>query len=260
MKIMIRFLFLFIFSFSAMADHHNPDDESPGTTPAAVLRVHHKRGNILYRFAYEHITEVVGRTDKRYSLGLRYRFHKNFKAGLYFSRRYGQRHDEDWIAGTIPNAQNPSVNDWIWKDTNNRAEDFVGLELVPRTLVHFLPGTWIAEFRTLVETNSYNDDHTLKLRPGLTHIYMGDSGPLFNFFLQTEIYIPLNYGRETIYEKWLYLGGLYHYSKIFKPGIFFTMYEKKWSSTDAFFAKKGDHYTSSEKGNMVGLTLNFRVP
>ena len=127
-------------------------------------------------------------------------------------------------------------------------------------LVHFLPGTWIAEFRTLLETNFYNDDHTLKFRPGLTHIYMGKKGPLFNFFLQTEVYIPLNYGRETIYEKWLYLGGLYHYSKFFKPGLFFTMYEKKWSSTDEFFIIKNDRYTNTEKGSMFGLTLNFKVP
>lgn len=248
------FFFSLLISLSAFADHHIPDEESPGTTPAAVLRVHHKRGKMLYRFAYEHITEVVNRTDKRYSLGARYRFHEHFKAGLYYSRRYGQRHDEDWI----PDTSNPP--DWIWQNTDDRAEDFVGIELVPRTLVTFLPGVWVGEFRTLLETNFYNDDHTLKLRPGLTYIHMGSGGPLFNFFIQTEVYIPLNYGKETIYETWLYLGGLYHYSKVFKPGIFFTMYEKKWSSTDAFESKKSDAYTNREKGNMLGLTLNFRVP
>ena len=86
---MIKILFFsLLFSFPTFGDHHTPDDESPGTTPTAVLRVHHKNGKMLYRFAYEHNTEVAGRTDQRYSLGLRYRFFQNFKAGLYYSRRY----------------------------------------------------------------------------------------------------------------------------------------------------------------------------
>jgi hypothetical protein len=250
---MIKILLCFLLITSAFADHHIPDDESPGTTPAAVLRVHHKRGNTLYRFDYEHNTEVVNRTDKRYTLGVRYRFFEHLKAGIYYSKRYGQRHDEDWILG-------PNPPTWIWRDTDSRAENFVGIELIPRMLVEFLPGTWIAEFRTLIERNFFNDNNTVKLRPGLTHIYMGKSGPLFNLFFQYEAYIPLNYGRETLYEQWLYLGALYHWSKIFKPGVFFTMYEKKWSSTDAFFMKKGEHFTNTEKGNMVGVSLNFTIP
>ncbi|MCO4792657.1 MAG: hypothetical protein KC493_03010 [Bacteriovoracaceae bacterium] len=250
---MTKFFLLFLFTFPVIADHHVPDNIEAGTNAAATIRVHHKKNKVLYHFDYEQTDKINNRVDKRYTLGVRYRFMKNFKAGLYYSLRYGQRHDEDWISG-------PNPPHWIWIDTSKRSENFVGLELIPRFLVHFLPGTWVGETRVKIERNFFNDNNTVKLKPGLTYFWMGDSGPFMNLFAQAELYIPLNYGEETIYEKWFYLGALYHYSKIFKPGIFFSVYEKVWTQTEAFKTLKNDTYKNTEKGNLVGITLNFRIP
>ncbi|MBT7608960.1 MAG: hypothetical protein HN576_04345 [Bacteriovoracaceae bacterium] len=240
----------FLISVAASADHA-PSNNSPSMGQAAVVRFFYKTPKFSNLIEYKQHTEVDTQKESGLTLGSRYRLHRNFKAGLFFSRRQGLRHDDDWVKD--------NNNDWVWQNTNNRAENFVIFELSPRMLLPFLSGkTWVFEFRMRGERNLENDHNSLKLKPGLTYFWLKNGAPFMNFFLQYEAYLPLNYGTETIYQTWIYTGFLFHWSKRFKPGLFFTKYEKKWGPSATFnTSSPGETYLVTESSSILGLSLNI---
>jgi hypothetical protein len=244
-------LIVLLFCVDTFGHDHIPEDTTPSMGQAGVVRLFYKTKKFSNLVEYKQQTEIASQKESSLTLGSRYRLHRNFKLGLFFSRRQGLRHDDDWILD--------STSDWVWQNTNNRAENFVIIELSPRMLMPFLPGKrWVFEFRTRGERNLENDHNTLKLKPGLTYFWLKEGAPFMNFFLQYEAYLPLNYGIESIYQSWIYTGFLFHWSNRFKPGLFFTKYEKKWGPSALFETKKaGETYTNTESGSILGLSLNI---
>jgi hypothetical protein len=187
--------------------------------------------------------------ETQYLIGTRYRLYNNLKIGAFYQMTQGLRHEEDWIS---------SEGRWQWIDSQDRREDHLILELSPRTILDFLPGErWVGELRIRGETNFFNEHNTIKLRPGLNYFWLDHGKPFINIYLQHELYFPLNYSKETIYQQWTYLGILYHLSRHFKLSPYINMGVIKWTNTDNFQGRTGSTYLSEESFTNLGLTLMF---
>lgn len=249
-KILIALFFLFP-SLLLGHDHSPPAEVDGGFSQRGMVRLFYKTNHFSNMLEYGHSGDVNTRKENSLTLGTRYRLHRNFKIGAFFSRRQGQRHDDDWI--------DDGSGNWFWRNTNNRSENYAILELAPRFLADFLPGKkWVFEFRIRGENNFDNKQNTLKLKPGLTYFWFKEGKPFMNLFLQYEAYLPLNYGEETIYETWIYTGLLFHWSERFKPGLFFTKYNRKWTtSARARAARPTQPYLTELDGSFIGVNLNI---
>ena len=198
---------------------------------------------------YEYRTEVESRNYQSLKIGGRYRLLRNLKLGAYFRRTMGERHDDDWIKPD---------NNWIWDDTNSRGESHLILEATPRMMMSFLPGeNWVGEFRINLEQNLYNDNSSLKFRPGLTYFWFNDGEPFINFYTQYELYMPLNYSEVTFYEKWIYVGMLWHTSKEVKLGLSVATRDQAWTNSKEAKSRSLEAYEITGNDIFLGVNLNY---
>jgi hypothetical protein len=241
----------FLLPSIVFASHVAPKDTDSSLAQEGIIRFFYKTEQFSNLIEYKQQTEIDSKKESNLTIGSRYRLDRNFKIGTFISRRQGLRHDDDWVLN--------SSNVWAWINTNNRAENVAILELSPRFLMPFLPGQkWVFEFRIRGERNLENDQNTLKLKPALTYFWFHEGAPLMNFFLQYEAYLPLNYGTETLYQTWIYTGFSFHWTKRFKPGMFFTKFDKKWGPSAMFKSKTPQKtYTNKESGSILGVSLNI---
>lgn len=239
---MIRTLVLFLFSINTWAAPPAPTALEEGTDVNYTVRHFHKIKKLKIVSEYSQIKTEKQSDIVKFQTGLRYRLSKNFKIGAYYSRMYGNRHDEDWIA---------SNGSWKWKDTKDRGENIFTLDLIPRFL---LKPNVIGEFRVKVLHNTFNSNTTLKIRPSLSYVHLGNAGPIYTASLRYEVYIPMSYGDKFIYEDWAYVDFLYHYKKWFKPSVFFSVGNRFWTQTDKF---AGAPYEARHKIKMFGVQLIF---
>tara|TARA_Y100000590_G_scaffold323369_1_gene366543 strand:+ start:264726 stop:265478 length:753 start_codon:yes stop_codon:yes gene_type:complete len=249
----VKFLLILLFPISVLATGHIPATPSTGLDKEYNLRVFKKWAQVNWMADFQMADRENEDDFKAYTFGGKYRIHKNLKFGLAYSKQYGNRHDDDWLwaPGT-----------WFWQKTDKRGENFLIADLIPRALFSFLPGErWVGELRVRYTYNFFNDQNTIKLRPRLTYFWFRKGKAFMNLFLQYEMYFPMDYGEETIYEKWLYLGGLYHFNKWFKPGIYLAKKSLTWSSSEAAKKRKpNEPYTVNHKSNIIGFNLIFNLP
>ncbi len=142
------------------------------------------------------------------TLGAYYRLHRNLKLGAFYRLQWGALHNDDWI-GT------PAVPDWLWewRDTSERLEQLLILDLSPRFLLPFLPGRdWVFQLKSRYLLNFWNLQSSLLLRPELTWFWIVDRRPVLNLSLAYGLYFPLNFGETLVYEHGPYLALLYHFS------------------------------------------------
>lgn len=119
----------------------------------------------------------------------------------------------------------------------------------------------MAEAKTRYHFNTFNSQHTLTFRPGLTYFWLRGLDPFLNFYLQYELYLPLNYGVSTFYETWLYAGTLYHVSKRVQAGFFGALRNLTWGTTEAWTKDPewaNDTYQVDFKSLVLGLVLEFQ--
>jgi hypothetical protein len=190
--------------------------------------------------------ELESFTYARYSLGSYYRQFRNLKMGLFFWNELGNTYDEDWVK---------IDGRWQWKNTRNRAEQSLVLDLTPQTETPI--ENLIFEWKNRFVHNLSNGKDLLRTRPGLTYFVMKDDSPLFNLFLQFENYLPLNYGRKAIYDQWLYFGFLWHAHQNLLIGPYYAKRNRFWASPGHFSEKFGNEWTTEFKSNFYGLTLDF---
>jgi len=216
----------------------------------ANLRAFVKKGKIDY------FGEIKGRWEdedsefryRSFTLGPYYRVHKNVKIGAFYRFQLGARHDDDWV-------QPPSL--WDWKDSRKRGEHVFILDATPRAQLSFLPGeNWVLALKTRYLYNTFNKQSTLKLRPGLTYFWLKGLDPFMNFFLQYEVYLPLNYGESSIYETWLYAGTLYHATEHVKIGGFGALRNVVWGTSQEW-KDKDDGTWGTYKVDYKSLTLGL---
>lgn len=212
------------------------------------LRYFFKKGKSLYQAEAVHNSKIDNRVNREYQIGYKYRFHNNMKAGFGFARRYGLRHDDDWKF--VPGQ-------WSWEATNGRGENHFILDVSPR----FDFDKFVAEFRVRNEYNFFNDQDTLRLRPGLTYFWFRNGNPFINIFAQYEAHIPINYNVDNhgIREGWFWLGGLYHLHRNFKVGGYFAYRDMFWGTSQMFndVISNGASYVANEQSWEIGLIFNI---
>jgi len=242
----------------ARADHQVP--RTPGGREVEFesdLRAFFKKGKVSW------LGELKGRLEKepsqfRYrslTLGPYRRIHKNVKVGAFYRFQQGARHDDDWIQ---PPPATPDV--WDWRDTRDRGEHLFILDATPRVELPFLPGeSWVLALKGRYLYNTFNAQHTLQLKPGLTYFWMKGMDPFLNLFLNYELYLPLNYGVSRVYETWLYAGALYHASERVKVGAYGAFKKVVWGTSQAWKdGWPGEGYQVDFKSLVLGLALTLQ--
>ena len=181
------------------------------------------------------------------TLGGYYRATKHLKVGAFYRLQQGARHDDNWI------NLDPG---WAWWDTRGRTEHVLLLDATPRFLLDFLPGqSWVFTLKNRYLFNTYNSQHTLTVRPGITYFLLRNREPRFNFSFNYDFYIPLNYGDTFLYAHWPYLNVLYHVSGIVKLDFSAAYKTVTWStSEDAILAGESE-YTVRANSLVFGLGM-----
>lgn len=137
-----------------------------------------------------------------FNAGTYYRVHKNLKAGIFYSLKTGQRHDEDWISNN---------GSWEWVDTATRLEHQVSGDLTPRFLLPFLPGkSWVFSLKNRYSYNFYDGHQSYFLMPAITWFYMKDREPVLNIQAGYAIYLPLNFSDSPLYKQGPWVDTIFH--------------------------------------------------
>ena len=254
MKSRGKFILFFILGINltpaAFAAPTPPAPIPGGYQSGAVARVFVEREPLTY-FAELLAAEQTGSRESRsFGLGTYYQITEAFKVGAMFNRTFGLRHNEDWASNN---------GKWSWVDSRHRGETLMAIDATAKSLVEFLPGhDWVAEFKARYIYNAFNDERTLFLRPGLTYFYLRDAALIANFFAQFEIDLPLNYATQSVTEKWIYFGSLYHACEKFDVGPTLTLGWQTWGRPAAYANKGGAPYSITTQTTTFGLTGIFR--
>jgi hypothetical protein len=208
---------------------------------------------------FDPLVELEGRfedTDLEFryrslTAGTYLRLLKNLKAGAFYRIQQGARHDDDWIE--------LSGGGWEWVDSRNRTEQVLILDVTPRFLFAFLPGkNWVFAVKNRYQYNTYNGQHSLLVRPGLTYFLLRSREPVLSLSLNYGFYIPLNFGETFLYEHEPYLSLLYHLNRNVKLELTGAYKTVIWSTSDDSWAN-GDTYAVPNRSFVVGFGVLFPV-
>jgi hypothetical protein len=208
---------------------------------------------------FDPLVELEGRfedTDLEFryrsiTAGTYLRLLKNLKAGAFYRIQQGARHDDDWIE--------LSGGGWEWADSRSRTEQVLILDVTPRFLFAFLPGkNWVFAVKSRYQYNTYNGQHSLLVRPGLTYFLLRSREPVLSLSLNYGFYIPLNFGETFLYEHEPYLSLLYHLNRNVKLELTGAYKTVIWSTSDDSWAN-GDTYALPNRSFVLGFGVLFPV-
>lgn len=241
---MIKFLLILLFGSPAFAVGNVPDDLGSKSETEVIIRLMQPIQQFTVYSEIQLAKQSDDRSYKTVFFGSYYRFYDNLRAGLFYQRQYGVRHNEDWFKD--------AAAVWQWRDTEDRGEDLAILDVSPKMT---LGENSTFEFKTRYEYNFFNSNQSLRLRPTLTYFWLGESEPIASFFLQAEQVLALNYGSHSITERWLYLGGLYHHNSLVQYGAFAAQKWQAWTSTPEYSGITNKTYSVDANSNVLGLML-----
>jgi hypothetical protein len=231
-------------------------DEIP-VAPSGVVEFESRTALLMDLGRFDPLIDLEGRFEDE-NLEFRYRsltagayirLLKNLKVGAFYQIQQGARHDDDWIQST---------GVWEWVDSRNRTEQVLILDVSPRFLLDFLPGrNWVFAVKNRYEYNTFNGQHSLLVRPGLTYFLIRNREPLVNFSLNYGLYIPLNFGETFLYEHGPYLEVLYHLNRNIKLELTGAYKTVIWSTSDAYWSWGWDNYAVPNRSFVVGLGVLF---
>ena len=225
-KYFLAAAFLCILALPGFTGHHDVGElsEDPEATeehsqeePSRPANEFEGRTALLFDFGIvDPLVEVKGVFEgtafafqyRSLTLGSYFRVLKNLKLGAFYRLQAGVRHDADLI---------DTGSGLAWDDTRQRYEHLLLFDATPRFQLAFLPGkSWILNLKNRYIFNTYNNQHALLVRPGITYVLMPNRQPLFNFSFQYGLYIPLNFGNTFIYEHTPYIDILFHLQRAVK--------------------------------------------
>ena len=186
-----------------------------------------------------------------FTLGSYYRLHENLKVGAFYRVQRGERHDDDWVF-TDPG--------WKWEDTRDRFEHLLMADVSPRFLLDFIPGkNWVLMLKNRYIFNTFNSEHTILVRPGLTYFLLYDREPLFNFSFNYYLYFPLNFGETTLYKHFPQVSVLYHASPLLKLELTGSYRTTFWSTSEEELEIDGEKYSEAYQRWVVGFGVLFNI-
>lgn len=231
----------------AFAVGNVPDNIDKSSATEARLRYLHAVKNYTLLTEIQIADQNDHREYKSVLFGSYYRFRDHLRAGLFYQRQYGFRHDADWF-------KDPTTLVWQWRNTNDRGEDLAILDISPKMVLPDHENTTL-EFKTRYEYNFFNNNRSIRFRPTFTYFWIPEEEPVASFFIQAEQLFSLNYGSHGKSEQWAYLGGLYHFNSQFQLGGFLAHQWQAWSSTPEYTAITGKTYRVHADSDVLGITL-----
>lgn len=190
------------------------------------------------------------RPYRELTLGSYGRVHRNLKLGVFYRVQAGARHDDDWVKD--------GAGQWFWQSTLNRPENVVVLDATPRAS---LGGGFVGSLKTRYEHNFFNGQSAVKLEPEVAWFLLDGLSPKATVFLRHGVYIPLNFGTGSFYERWWYLAGLWHASGTVSLGPSIALRDAVWTESAAFrSASGGGSYRVLHRSLVWGITALLRVP
>ncbi|MDB9786822.1 hypothetical protein OAB57_01840 [Bacteriovoracaceae bacterium] len=244
------FLSMAIFNISLCFGNLNnvPPIEKDGVESLSFTRIYYNwtHAKILLQIAhYDQIEKMIERSIK---LGIRYPINRYFKLGAFYHKVYGLRHDDDW---------NNQYGLWEWERKNGHGNNIYSVELTARKRLY---KTIVGEIRASYHHNETTDLNSLKGRAGLTYTTFSHGTPQFTWAISYELYHPLNFSEETIYERWGYVGFLFHAGSKISLGPFVARKRKVWTTSTAWKRDyPNDSYKLERLSTILGLTVNCYI-
>ena len=226
-----------------------PATEEKNTNPYGIFRIfknidkkHKFVGSYFYR--RDNDRNITG-----LELSLRRKVSKFVSYGIEADVRTGMRHDDDWVWKDAK---------WSWED-DSEPELGTSLFLKFKRGLYFLPGTnWVGSINLKTHNNWTKTLMTLKPEASLTYIHFANGKPIYNIYTKVQYYIPLNFGQDDIYQKWLYLGTMLHWKDNLKPFLFVAYKEENWTQSKDFEERlPNEEYSSKSKLSYIGIGLNY---
>jgi hypothetical protein len=250
-KIMFFLFSIFLFIPLSMHASHVPPTPEGALEFALDLRMLAKYGRLNPMVELEMRVEDDPRQFGYRSLtaGSYYRISRHIKAGAFYRLQMGARHDDDWI------FLDPG---WGWVDSRDRFEHILILDFSPRFQLKFLPGeNWVFMLKNRYLYNTFNNEHTLKVRPGITYFLMRNRDPLLNFSFNYALYVPINWGDTFIYSHYPYLEVLYHVSPLVKLYLNAAYKTVTWSTSEDVIEQNDPGYSVDYRAFVIGGGINF---
>ena len=227
-------------------------DHIPAFTPGQV-QFQSRLAALWGLGAFDPMLEIQGRFqgtsfDFQYAaltVGSYFRPLRNLKVGAFYRLQAGARHDDDWV------NLDPG---WAWIDSSTRLEHVLILDFSPRFQLKFLPGqNWVFMLKSRYLLNTFNMQHSVLVRPGLTYFLMHNRAPLFNFTLNFDLYFPLNFGNTLLYGYWPYLNILYHIGPTVKLELSGTYKTETWSASQDLIDAGEPDWTGTRQSWVFGV-------
>lgn len=241
---MIKLLLVFFCVTSAFAVDRSPDSRT-GFEHGMEFRLLKKYKRFIFLGETKYRKEVLGNDYQQVLAGSYYRITKRLRTGLFFQSEQGQRFDEDWRS---------KGGKWRWQNINGRW-DFSSVADV--TYNDKLSSHLVWEMKSRLYYYHSRDIVQLRLRPGLRYFHLKFGRPLWQAFLENEVYLPLNYGDRSIYEYWLYLGTLYQVNNRFGIGPVISFRHRKFNAYESFSDRTGEKYTRQLNTTYLGLNAVY---
>lgn len=241
---MTKFFFLLIFlCFSAFAQDKTPPDRK-GTEYGIDFRMLKKYRRYLLMAETKNRREITDHMYNQVMLGSYYRLTKRFRMGVFFQAEQGLRWDEDWAKGAV----------WQWQKMNNRW-DFSSV--LDATYMDKINRNWVWEMKGRLFYYHSRDAIQMRLRPGVRYFVISEGKPTWQIFTEFEGYVPLNYGKKSLYEYWLYVGSLYQFTDRFALGPVVAWRERWFHAYDKFEEKSGQSFKTNYQSIYLGLNALY---
>ncbi|MBL8993911.1 MAG: hypothetical protein JNM63_11260 [Spirochaetia bacterium] len=207
-------------------------------------------------------------------LGTYFQIHKNLSVGAFYKLDRGLIHNEDWWLKS-PGLSDGLPSSWEWKDSVNRNEHSLILDITPRFKFDIPDAKVFAEVKAQYEKHfSYSND-SVKIRPGVSWLVENADGePVVTLYLQNEFYLqmprainfnqaPRNETNEVLpYENWLYLGAQFHISDNLSLGLSLAWRNVIWREGInwlSVWSTPSDLYTTRYNSIVIGVNAITRV-
>jgi hypothetical protein len=189
--------------------------------------------------------ELLNNDYHQLMLGSYYRITKRWRTGLFFQGEQGLRWDNDW--GKVGST-------WQWQKLDSRW-DFASV--MDSTYSDTFGSNWVWEFKNRLYYYHSRQALQLRTRPGLRYFFLKEGRPWWQIYSEIEGYVPLSYGKRSLYEYWLYLGGLYQATPKFAIGPVISYRGRWFHSYDKFEAQAGHDFKTSFQSTYFGISAVY---
>lgn len=195
--------------------------------------------------------KIFRANNRKLKIGSYYNWRQGQRFGAFLEARSGQRHTDDWILKS---------GKWKWEETDDRFETSLLFNHSYRHLPK-LDFPLVLDLKTEFLFNTFNEHQTFTLSPGINYFFLDKKRqPLYSLHAYLPLYLALNYEKEALYKKGVYLSALHHVKRRFQYGLEMKYTEVQWSESKEYKDQfPSDSYLSENQNITTTLNLIFHL-